>query len=110
MSENTLLCFSFAFAAAIGSIVDGVTVSESACMTERLSRTGTSAGVNIYKAQYAHSKRGFLAKREIAFKAFDKTSGRLERMPETDSCYRSASLAKQACPDMAILGISVALW
>ncbi len=37
-------------------------------MTDQLARAGTSVGANIYEAQYAQSKRDFVAKSEIALK------------------------------------------
>ena len=68
MSENKLLDLSFEFAVAIVALVDGVTVPKSSYMTDQLARAGTSIGANIHEAQYAHSKKDFVAKLEIALK------------------------------------------
>ena len=35
-------------------------------MTDQLARAGTSVGANIHEAQYAQSKKDFIAKLEIA--------------------------------------------
>ena len=66
MSENKLLDLSFEFAVAIVNLVDGVTAPKSSYMTDQLSRAGTSVGANIHEAQYAQSKKDFVAKLEIA--------------------------------------------
>ena len=61
MSENKLLDLSFEFAVAIVHLVDGVTAPKSSYMTDQLARAGTSVGANIYEAQYAQSKKDFVA-------------------------------------------------
>ena len=66
MSENKLLDLSFEFAVAIVNLVDGVTAPKSSYMTDQLARAGTSVGANIHEAQYAQSKKDFVAKLEIA--------------------------------------------
>lgn len=69
MSENKLLellDLSFEFAVAIVNLVDGITAPKSSYMTDQLARAGTSVGANIHEAQYAQSKRDFVAKLEIA--------------------------------------------
>jgi len=83
MSENKLLDLSFEFAVAIVNLVDGVTASKSSYMTDQLARAGTSVGANIHEAQYAHSKKDFVAKLEIALKESDETSYWLKLMYET---------------------------
>ncbi|MDO5124226.1 MAG: four helix bundle protein [Eubacteriales bacterium] len=67
MSENKLLDLSFKFAVAIVNLVDGVTVPKSSYMIDQLARAGTSVGANIHEAQYAQSKKDFIAKLGIAF-------------------------------------------
>lgn len=74
MPENKLLDLSFEFAVAIVSLVDGITLSKSAYMVDQLARAGTSVGANIHEAQYAHSKRDFIAKLEIALKEANEAS------------------------------------
>ena len=43
-------------------------------MTDQLARAGTSVGANIHEAQYAQSKKDFIAKLEIALKESNETS------------------------------------
>lgn len=83
MSENKLLNLSFEFAVAIVNLVDGVTVPKSSYMTDQLARAGTSIGANIHEAQYAQSKKDFIAKMEIALKESNETSYWLKLMFET---------------------------
>ena len=84
MSENKLLDLSFKFAVAIVNLVDGVTAPRSSYMTDQLARAGTSVGANIYEAQYAHSKKDFIAKLEIALKETNETGYWLKLMYETE--------------------------
>ena len=83
MSENKLLDMSFEFAVAIVNLVDGVTTPKSSYMTDQLARAGTSVGANIHEAQYAQSKKDFVAKLEIALKESNETSYwlKLRRIP-----------------------------
>lgn len=94
MSENKLLVLSFEFAVAVVKLVDGVTVPKSSYMTDQLARAGTSVGANIHEAQYAQSKRDFIAKLEIALKESNETSYWLKLMHETkridDQAYQHA--------------------
>ncbi len=83
ISENKLLDLSFEFAVAIVNLVDGVTAPKSSYMADQLARAGTSVGANIYEAQYAQSKRDFVAKLEIALKESNETSYWLKLMYET---------------------------
>ena len=75
MSDNKLLDLSFDFAVAIVNLIDGVTAPKSSYMTDQLARAGTSVGANIHEAQYAHSKKDFIAKLEIALKEANETMG-----------------------------------
>ena len=52
-------------------------------MTDQLARAGTSVGANILEAQYAQSKKDFIAKLEIALKESNETSYWLKLMYET---------------------------
>ena len=52
-------------------------------MTDQLTRAGTSVGANIHEAQYAQSKKDFIAKLEIALKESNETSYWLKLMYET---------------------------
>ena len=84
MSENKLLDLSFEFAVAIVNLTDSVTVPKSSYMTDQLARAGTSVGANIHEAQYAQSKKDFVAKLEIALKESNETSYWLKLMHETN--------------------------
>ena len=83
MSENKLLDLSFEFAVAIVNLADGITAPKSSYMTDQLARAGTSVGANIHEAQYAQSKKDFVAKLEIALKESNETSYWLKLMRET---------------------------
>jgi len=83
MSDNKLLDLSFEFAVAVVNLVDNVTAPKSSYMTDQLARAGTSVGANIHEAQYAQSKRDFIAKLEIALKESSETSYWLKLMHET---------------------------
>ena len=99
MSENKLLGLSFEFAVTIVQLIDGVTAPKSSYMTDQLARAGTSVGANIYEAQYAQSKKDFIAKLEIALKESNETSYWLKLMYETkridsqDISIRKSSVA-----------------
>ena len=83
MSVNILLDLSFDFAVAVVNLVDSVTALKSSYMTDQLVRAGTSVGANIHEAQYAQSKKDFIAKLEIALKESNETSYWLKLMYET---------------------------
>ncbi len=83
MSENKLLDLSFEFAVAIVQLVDGVTAPKSSYMTNQLARSGTSVGANIHEAQYAQSKKDFIAKLEIALKECSESEYWLELLIES---------------------------
>ena len=83
MSGNKLLDLSFEFAVAIVHLVDSVTAPKSSYMINQLARAGTSVGANIHEAQYAQSKKDFVAKLEIALKESNETSYWLKLMYET---------------------------
>ena len=83
MSENRLLELSFQFAVAVVNLVDNITVPKSSYMINQLARTGTSVGANIHEAQYAQSKKDFIAKLEIALKESNETSYWLKLLFET---------------------------
>lgn len=85
MSENKLLDLSSEFAVAIVNLVDGVTAPKSSYMTDQPARAGTSVGANIHEAQYAQSKKDFVAKLEIALKESSETEGWLRLLYNTNS-------------------------
>ena len=83
MSDHRLLDLSFQFAVAIVNLVDNVKTPKSSYMIDQLARAGTSVGANIHEAQYAHSKKDFIAKLEIALKESNEASYWLKLMCET---------------------------
>lgn len=83
MSGNKLLDLSFDFAVAIVNLVDSINIPKSSYMVDQLARAGTSVGANINEAQYAHSKKDFIVKLEIALKESSETSYWLKLMFET---------------------------
>lgn len=84
MAENKLLELSFEFAVAVVNVIDSVTAPKSTYMTDQLARAGTSVGANIHEAQYAQSKKDYIAKLEIALKEANETSYWLKLMYETN--------------------------
>lgn len=83
MAENKLVDLSFEFAVVIVKLVDSVNTPKSSYMIEQLARAGTSIGANIHEAQYAQSRRDFVAKLEIALKESNEASYWLKLMYET---------------------------
>ena len=83
MSENALSDLSFEFAVEIVTLVDNLKVPKSSYMIDQLARAGTSIGANIREGQYAHSKKDFIAKFEIALKESNETSYWLALMHST---------------------------
>ena len=83
MSENKLLDLSFEFAVAVVKLIDCISAPKSAYMTDQLARAGTSVGANIHEAQYAQSKKDFVAKLEIALKEANETGYWLKLLHET---------------------------
>ena len=84
VSDNKLLDLSFEFAVSIVNLVDGIKTPKSSYMTDQLARAGTSVGANIHEAQYAQSKKDFVAKLEIALKESSETSYWLRLMFATN--------------------------
>ncbi len=84
MSDNKLLDLSFDFSVTIVNLVDNIKVPKSSYMTTQLARAATSVGANIYEAQYAQSRKDFVAKLEIALKESNETNYWLRLMYKTN--------------------------
>ena len=84
MSENKLLDLSYELAVSVVTLVDSIVAPKSSYMTDQLARAGTSVGANIHEAQYAHSKKDFVAKLEIALKEANETSYWLKLLYDTN--------------------------
>lgn len=107
MSENKLLELSFDFAASIVEIADGIKTPKSSYMTDQLARAGTSVGANIHEAQYAQSKKDFIAKMEIALKESNETSYWLKLMCATGRIDKQAyEYAEKLCGNIRRLLIA----
>lgn len=76
-------------------------------MTDQLARAGTSVGANIHEAQYAQSKKDFIAKLEIALKESNETSCWLKLMYETKRiALASYKYAEKLCGNIRRLLIA----
>lgn len=76
-------------------------------MTDQLARAGTSVGANIHEAQYAQSKKDFIAKLEIALKKSNETSYWLKLMYETKRiALASYKYAEKLCGNIRRLLIA----
>jgi four helix bundle protein len=107
MPENKLLDLSFEFAVMIVKLVDNVNTPKSSYMTDQLARAGTSVGANIHEAQYAQSKRDFVAKLEIALKEAFETSYWLKLMFETNRInYQTYQYGEKLCGNIRRLLIA----
>ena len=107
MPENKLIDLSFEFAAAIVNLVYGVTAPKSSYMTDQLARTGMSVGANIHEAQYAQSKKDFVAKLEIALKESNETSYWLKLMYGTKRIdFSTYQYAEKLCGNIRRLLIA----
>lgn len=83
MSENKLTELSFELAVTVVEIADNILTPKSAYMTDQFARAGTSIGANIHEAQYAQSRKDFIAKFEIALKEANETSYWLKLLYKT---------------------------
>ena len=81
--ENKLVDLSFEFSVAIVQLIDNIQTPKSAYMIDQLARAGTSIGANIHEAQYAHGRKDFIAKMEIALKESSETSYWLKLLYKT---------------------------
>ena len=71
------------FAVSIINLVKYLKEKRESIISNQIGRSGTSVGANIHEAQYAQSKRDFVAKLEIALKESNETSYWLKLMYET---------------------------
>ena len=86
--NNPLVDSSKAFAVDIINLCE--TVNSKATLVNQLFRSGTSIGANISEAQYAHSKKDFIAKLEIALKECYETEYWLELLLKTQAISENA--------------------
>ena len=83
MKENKLAELSMEFSVDIINLVRQLKENREAIISNQIGRSGTSIGANIHEAQYAQSKKDFVAKLEIALKESNETSYWLKLMYET---------------------------
>ena len=83
MSESKLRELSMEFSVYIIELVKYLKSSKESIISSQIGRSGTSIGANIHEAQYAQSKKDFVAKLEIALKESNETSYWLKLMYET---------------------------
>ena len=84
MKENFLVDLSKQFAVDIVNLCTDIKENrKSNVLLNQVLRSGTSIGANIHEAQYAQSKKDFVAKLEIALKESNETSYWLKLMYET---------------------------
>ncbi|MBQ7860942.1 MAG: four helix bundle protein [Clostridia bacterium] len=84
MKENKLVELSMDFAVDIINLVKHLKANRESIVHEQIGRSGTSIGANIHEAQYAHGKKDFISKLEIALKEAKETGYWLELLRRTD--------------------------
>lgn len=68
MSESKLRTQSMDFAVSVINLVKYLKEKRESIISNQIGRSGTSIGASIREAQYAQSKKDFVAKSEIALK------------------------------------------
>lgn len=95
MKENKLAELSMEFSVDIINLVKLLKSNHEAVISNQIGRSGTSIGANIYEAKYAHGKKDFISKLEIALKEASETGYWLELLYRTkyidEQMYRSLS-------------------
>lgn len=84
MKENKLVELSMDFAVDIINLAKHLKASRESIIHDQIGRSGTSIGANIHEAQYAHGKKDFISKLEIALKEAKETGYWLELLRRTD--------------------------
>ena len=83
MSESKLRELSMEFSVDIIELVKHLKSVKESVISNQIGRSGTNIGANIHEAQYAHGKKDFISKLEIALKESNETSYWLKLMYET---------------------------
>lgn len=95
MKENKLAELSMEFSVDIINLVKRLKSDRESIISNQIGRSGTSIGANIYEAQYAHGKKDFISKLEIALKEASETGYWLELLFKTnyidEQYYKSLS-------------------
>ena len=107
MKENKLVELSMDFAVDIINLVKHLKANRESIVHEQIGRSGTSIGANIHEAQYAHGKKDFIAKLEIALKEANETSYWLKLLHETNRInFQDYQLAEKLCGNIRRLLIA----
>ena len=95
MAESKLRTQSMDFAVLIINLVKELKGKKESIISNQIGRSGTSIGANIHEAQYAHGKKDFISKLEIALKEASETGYWLDLLARTDyideQTYKSLS-------------------
>ena len=83
MQESKLRELSMEFSVDIIELVKHLKSVKESVISNQISRSGTSIGANIHEAQYAHGKKDFISKLEIALKEASETGYWLELLYRT---------------------------
>ena len=84
MSESKLRDLSMDFSVRIIALVKDLKAKHESVIANQIGRSGTSIGANIYEAKYAHGKKDFISKLEIALKEASETGYWLELLHRTN--------------------------
>ena len=90
MSESNLRALSMEFSVDIIELVKHLKSIKESVISNQIGRSSTSIGANIHEAQYAHGKKDFISKLEIALKEASETGYWLELL------YRTKYIDEQA--------------
>lgn len=107
MKENKLAELSLEFSVDIINLVKILKSKRESIISNQIGRSGTSIGANIHEAQYAHGKKDFVSKLEIALKEANETGYWLELLRRTnyidEQSYKSLS---SKCTSIRVMLIS----
>jgi four helix bundle protein len=84
MQESKLRELSMEFSVDIIELVKHLKSVKESVISNQIGRSGTSIGANIHEAQYAHGKKDFISKLEIALKEASETGYWLELLYRTN--------------------------
>ena len=84
MKENKLADLSMDFSVQIINLVKDLKAKHESVISNQIGRSGTSIGANIFEANYAHGRKDFISKLEIALKEASETDYWLELLHQTN--------------------------
>ncbi len=107
MPESKLRDQSLDFAVSIVNLVKELKAKHENVISNQIGRSGTSIGVNIREAQYAHGKADFIAKLQIALKEANETGYWLELLYKTNYIEeKTYKTLDAACTSLRVMLIS----